>query len=378
MALLPEVWVERNTNEFNSAAEAITRHPGGLARTFGFAFLAHLLDLACLNLLFLAFGQPVGVGVLVAGYAMAILFWIVSITPQGIGVVEGVMVLVFTSLGVPAEVATTVSLAFRGLTFWLPLALGFILLRRVSSFGASKQSLAQNWGVRIVAILTVIMGLVNLLSSVTPSLMACPAVGGISPLQVRRGGTDRRPRRVCLAPVGERSLAAEAGGLAASLVVLLISDDQPPAQRPDYEEALLAVGCLAWLLALRAVHARSDPPSIRQGIDHFGGSCLPGLWCQPVLPVGLPFSVNFGLGAALRQTIVMFTQFYSRPGANYRFGRYLPDSIYRWGSDTRVCATLINPACARPAACYQGGAATRSVHRRILRSLFPSALDFAG
>ena len=68
---------------------------------------------------------------LVAGYAMGVLFWIISITPQGIGVVEGMMTLTFASLGVPIESATVISLAFRGLTFWLPLGIGFILLRRL-------------------------------------------------------------------------------------------------------------------------------------------------------------------------------------------------------------------------------------------------------
>ena len=65
-----------------------------VARTVGIAFIAHLVDLSSLYVIFLAFRTPVDFGVLVAGYAMGILFWIVSPTPQGIGVVEGVMALV--------------------------------------------------------------------------------------------------------------------------------------------------------------------------------------------------------------------------------------------------------------------------------------------
>jgi len=71
----------------------------------------------------------------VAGYAMGILFWNVSPVPQGIGVVEGVMVLVYTSLGINGFVAASIVLAFRGLNFWLPMLLGFILLRQVKIFG---------------------------------------------------------------------------------------------------------------------------------------------------------------------------------------------------------------------------------------------------
>ena len=75
-------------------------------------------------------------GPLTAGYAIGFVFWVVSPTPQGIGVVEGVMALVYTSLGVPAPAVLAV-LTFRGLTFWLPLLIGFFLLHRVRSFGAA-------------------------------------------------------------------------------------------------------------------------------------------------------------------------------------------------------------------------------------------------
>ncbi len=134
-SLLTSDWAEKNTVEFTKAAAAIAAHPRRLARTLAVALTTRLVHLASLFALFLAFYRPVGLGDLVAGYAVGFTFWIVSITPQGIGVVEGVMALVFTSLGVPPAEATTIALAFRGLGLWLPLAVGFFLLRRVRSFG---------------------------------------------------------------------------------------------------------------------------------------------------------------------------------------------------------------------------------------------------
>jgi uncharacterized protein (TIRG00374 family) len=173
---LEEGWAEKNASEFTDASAAIARYPARLALTLGITSLGHIIDLTSLYVLFLAFHQPVSFGVLVAGYAMGILFWIVSPTPQGIGVVEGMIALVFTSLHVPGEVATTISLAFRGLTFWLPLLLGFIILRRVKTFGAGERSLSAVWEVRIAAILTGLMGIVNVLSAVTPSFVKRVAV----------------------------------------------------------------------------------------------------------------------------------------------------------------------------------------------------------
>ena len=48
------------------------------------------------------------------------------------------MTLVFASLGVPIERATVIALSFRGLTFWLPLAIGFVLLRRLKTFKTGR------------------------------------------------------------------------------------------------------------------------------------------------------------------------------------------------------------------------------------------------
>jgi uncharacterized protein (TIRG00374 family) len=132
--LVPNRHVRRITEEFAEAAQAISARPGNLGRILAVALAMHFVDLLSLAALFQAFGQPLSLGVIVAGYAMGLLFWIVSIPPQGIGVVEGAMTLVFTSLGLTGERAAVIAISFRGLTFWLPLVAGFLLLRRVRAF----------------------------------------------------------------------------------------------------------------------------------------------------------------------------------------------------------------------------------------------------
>jgi uncharacterized protein (TIRG00374 family) len=137
-SFLPDDWAARNAAEFSQAAAAIKLHPERLARTYALAMAAHLAELLTLFMLFRAFRAGIHPGVLVAGYSVGILFWLVAITPSGIGVVEGVMTLVLSSLGVPVEKATLIALSFRGLTFWLPLTIGFFLLRRSRSFRHSE------------------------------------------------------------------------------------------------------------------------------------------------------------------------------------------------------------------------------------------------
>lgn len=132
-------WAGQNAAEFIEAANAIKARPWRLFKTLSIALGAHLTNIISLYAIFLAFHQQIGVWALVAGYAIGILFWDISPVPQGIGIVEGVMALLFTTLGVPALTATVIALAFRALDFWLPMVLGFILLRRVKIFGTVKR-----------------------------------------------------------------------------------------------------------------------------------------------------------------------------------------------------------------------------------------------
>jgi uncharacterized protein (TIRG00374 family) len=134
VTLITDEWVEVHTSEFIEAGAAIIAQPRWLLMTLAVLLAAHLVNMGVLYSLFLAFSQSIQIGPLVAGYAIGILFLIISVTPQGVGIVEGIMPLTFASLGVPASAATIAVLAFRGLTLWLPLLLGFLLLRRTGLF----------------------------------------------------------------------------------------------------------------------------------------------------------------------------------------------------------------------------------------------------
>ena len=137
--LLGDGWALRNATDFIDAAKAVETHPGRLAHTFGMALGAHLINIASIYALFLAYHNPINIGPLMAGYAVGILFWNISPVPQGIGLVEGVMAIAYRSLGVHGTTATVVVLAFRGLDFWLPMLIGFFLLRRAKIFGQMEK-----------------------------------------------------------------------------------------------------------------------------------------------------------------------------------------------------------------------------------------------
>ena len=355
---LADDWAQKNAEEFNQAAAAVANHPSRLMRTVGIVFLAHLIDISSLYILFLAFNQPIGLGALVAGYAVGILFWIVSITPQGIGVVEGVMALTFTSLGISGAVATTVALTFRGLTFWLPMILGFFAIQRMQTVGANRRTLAETWGVRFAAILVALMGIVNVLSAVTPSLPNRLALlQNFLPLEVRHGGhlTAALAGFALLTLAGSLSRRKFVAWLL-TLVVLGVSMVSHLIKGLDYEEALLAGGLLIALWQMRdRFHARSDRPSIRQGLRVLAGAFLFTLayGVAGFFLLDRHYNVNFGLWDALRQTVVMFTQFYD-PGLVplTHFGSFFASSIYIVGAVTIGYAglMLLRPVFIREAA----------------------------
>jgi uncharacterized protein (TIRG00374 family) len=114
-------------HEFVDAANASKTYQNRSLIMFGLSLGTHLINLMCLYTLFVAFQQPIGFGTLVTGYAMGILFSIVSPTPQGIGIVEGIVPLVLTSLAIPFDKAVVTVLAFRALSLWLPLFIGFLV-----------------------------------------------------------------------------------------------------------------------------------------------------------------------------------------------------------------------------------------------------------
>jgi uncharacterized protein (TIRG00374 family) len=131
---LADGWAQEYAEELTEASRSIARRPSHLALAFLAMLVADLMAMAALYLLFLAFHTQITFGAVAVGYVVGILFWMIPITPQGVGLVESAMTLTFISFGVPSFTAAAITLSFRGLIFWLPMFLGFILLRKVKTF----------------------------------------------------------------------------------------------------------------------------------------------------------------------------------------------------------------------------------------------------
>ena len=103
-----------------------------LVKPLLFAFLNKTLMMSILMASFLSFEVPFSVGTIIGGFSISYLFLIVSPTPSGIGIVEGIMPLALSSLRVPWSQAVIITLAYRGITFWFPLGVGAIAFRALN------------------------------------------------------------------------------------------------------------------------------------------------------------------------------------------------------------------------------------------------------
>ncbi|MBS1249407.1 MAG: hypothetical protein MAG431_00986 [Chloroflexi bacterium] len=140
--LLPSfIWSEKFSIEkargfAHDAVEGIgqlRRDPKDLLFPLLFSVVNKGLLLLIFFLMFKAFGIPVSIGTVVAGVSLAYLFRIVSPTPSGVGVVEGMLTLALRSMFMAGNDALVVTLAYRGFTFWVPFILGGIAFRMLGS-----------------------------------------------------------------------------------------------------------------------------------------------------------------------------------------------------------------------------------------------------
>jgi uncharacterized protein (TIRG00374 family) len=104
----------------------MTGHRGAFRTTLVLACAFWTFDMLCLWCTFAAFGYTMGLGHLLIGYVVAYSIGTLAPTPGGLGAVEGIMIALYISFGVPSAVAVAVVLIYRIINFWLPIPPGFI------------------------------------------------------------------------------------------------------------------------------------------------------------------------------------------------------------------------------------------------------------
>lgn len=132
-------WAEKTVVSFGEAAGLIAKNPKKVLRVYAFSLLASACELVCFCLVGVSFGVSMPQA-LITGYVIATLFAMISITPQGVGVVEAAVLVLFTSYGVTGAIGMAIAIVYRGLVFWMPFLIGAVLIQRTKAFRESRKS----------------------------------------------------------------------------------------------------------------------------------------------------------------------------------------------------------------------------------------------
>lgn len=126
---LSEARAHEFAHEMASDLKSLPEKVHTLSTPLLYSFVSKALLMCILLSIFIAFQVPFSAGTIIGGFAISYLFLVVSPTPAGVGIVEGIMPLALSSLRVPWSDAVIITLAYRGITFWLPLGFGAVALR---------------------------------------------------------------------------------------------------------------------------------------------------------------------------------------------------------------------------------------------------------
>jgi uncharacterized protein (TIRG00374 family) len=132
---LSEIRAHEFAHEVAEGFEGLTEKPSSLLRPILWGVLDKVLLMCILICAFLSFEVPFSAGTIIAGFSMAYLFLIVSPTPSGIGIVEGLMPIALTSLNVGWSEAVLITLTYRTVTFWVPFGIGAWAFRSLHTGG---------------------------------------------------------------------------------------------------------------------------------------------------------------------------------------------------------------------------------------------------
>ncbi len=137
-----EVWNPENARtlamEIGEGVSTLEQSKGRLLRPLLFAIANKVILILLLTSIFIALHVDFSLGTVVAGYGFCQLFFYVSPTPAGVGIVESLFPVILNLLRVPLADGLLITLIYRGLTIWLSFGVGFWSFRRLQQVLGKK------------------------------------------------------------------------------------------------------------------------------------------------------------------------------------------------------------------------------------------------
>ncbi|GAB1542169.1 hypothetical protein NUACC21_48430 [Scytonema sp. NUACC21] len=231
-------------------------------------------------------------------------------------------------------------------------------------------------GLWSAALLTGLVGVVNLVSAVTPNLHARTNwLKEFFPFDIRASGhIFAALTGFILLTLATNLLRRKRVAWLLTIALLVISIVSHLIKGLDYEESLLSGVLLVQLLLMRHLFkARSDRPSIAQGIKVLFGALLFTLAYGTIgfYLLDGKFSENFNWSEAIGQTLAMFfTEDNAGLQPKTRFGDFFADSIYIIAASTITYALfmLLRPVFLRDTATLRERQQARDIVEKYGRS----------
>ena len=101
-------------------------------RTLGWQLLTVFADIFTIYALYRGLHLAVPLSFVILCFGLTLVVSMVSIVPGALVFYESAMTLFYVTLGINVHMALIVTLLFRGLSFWLPMPLGFLLYHRLT------------------------------------------------------------------------------------------------------------------------------------------------------------------------------------------------------------------------------------------------------
>jgi uncharacterized protein (TIRG00374 family) len=117
-------------NDFHDNYKQLRENISKLKAPFWWAIVMNVTEMACVYVVFLAFGHVVNIGAIILAYGIANFAGAISVLPGGYGIYEFLMLAVFAAAGVPGGIAIPVVVMYRVLNTIIQVPPGYVLYQR--------------------------------------------------------------------------------------------------------------------------------------------------------------------------------------------------------------------------------------------------------
>lgn len=113
---------------FQSTMQTMIKDKRILYYALPLSFIIWIAEILRVYLVFLAFGASVSPVIIGEVFIMASLIGMIPLLPGGLGAVDGVMILFYSTAGITASISAAATVIERLISFWMTTFLGFIVL----------------------------------------------------------------------------------------------------------------------------------------------------------------------------------------------------------------------------------------------------------